>query len=710
MARQTTEERLAGVHARAVEGFDRAYGPQQDVRLNCLQDRRFAYVDGAQWEGNLEDQFANRPRFEVNKIQQSLTRIFSEYRNNRITVDFRPKDDAASAEDADALDGLYRSDENDSNAQEAYDNAFDEGTAGGMGAWRLRAKYEDEDDEDDEQQRICIEPIFDADSSVFFDGGAKRQDKSDARYCWVLTSMTHQEFEDTYDKSPSSFDKVTHLTEFDWFTADVVYVAEYYEVDTVKRKVHFFRLPTTGETIKVRGEDLAGEEGDAYRQDLTDQGYVESRQKTITERRIHKYIIDGNSVLEDCGIIAGKYIPIIPFYGKRMYIDNKERIQGHGRTLKDAQQIYNMEVSALAELASTFGEQVPIFTPEQVAGLQHIWANKNIDKPAYLLVNPITDANGQQQPAGPIAYTQPPTIPPALQGLIAVAQNDIQELSGNQQQGDEIVSNISAQAVEMIQQRLDMKTFLYMDNMSKAMRHCGVVWLSMMKDLYDEQGRKMRTIGLDGTEGTIELKEPATDKGGAAYLKNDFSGGKYDVIVDVGPAFTSKRDKTVRALIGMLQYVDDPTLKSAILGMILQNMDGEGLEDLRTFVRKRLVLAGVVKPNDDEKEILAQAQQGQQPNAQDQYLLASAAKQMADASKTASEIDKNRASAEQARAAATKAEAEAANVIANLQGQIGQIMQALQQITSQLPPPAAAPAVEPAVPQPEIPQNGDVTA
>lgn len=708
MARKTRAEVLSEVHQRAVSGFDSAYSPQQDVRLNCLQDRRFAYVDGAQWEGNLEQQFANRPRFEINKIQQSLERISTEYRKNRITVDFRPKDDAATSEDAEDLDGMYRADENDSNAMEAYDNAFNEGTAGGMGAWRLRACYEDEDDEDDERQRIRMEPIFDADASVFFDANAKRRDKSDAKKCWVLTAMTHEEFEDVYDKSPASFDQTTHLTEFDWFSPDVVYVAEYYEVEMVKKRFHFFRLPATGEIMKVSGDELEGDDGEQYLQDLLDQGYVESRQKTVTERRIHKYIIDGADVLEDCGIIAGRYIPIIPYYGKRMYIDNKERVQGHARLLKDGQRIYNMVVSAMSELAATFGEEIPIFTPEQVAGLSHVWADKNIKKPPYLLVNPLTDAAGNIQATGPIAYTKAPTIPPALQGLIQIAQADLQELSGAQQNGDEIVSNISAKAVELIQTRLDMKTFNYMDNMAVAMRHCGCVWLSMAKDLYDEPGRKMRTIASDGeTEGQVELKQPATAQDGSSIVKNDLSKGKYDVIVDVGPAFTSKRDNTVRSLIGMLQFVDDPTIKSAILGVIIQNMDGEGLEDLRSFVRRQLVLAGVVKPSDEEKAILAQQQQqAQQPNAQDQYLLASAAKQMADASKTQSEIEKNQASAEQSRAAATKAEAEAANVISNLQGQIGQIMQALQQITSQLPAQPAVPAAELQPLQPEVPENG----
>jgi hypothetical protein len=681
MARQSKESRLADVHDRALRAFDLSYMPQQDVRLQCLEDRRFVYVDGAQWEGNLSSQFENRPRFEINKILDSLMRIFNEYRNNRVTVDYRAKDDSGDDETADTMDGLYRADEQESNAEEAYDNAFDEATAGGFGAWRLRAKYEDEDDEDDDRQRICIEPIFDADTSVFFDADAKRQDKSDATKAWVLYSMSHADFEEEYGVDPSSFDKVENLTRFDWFTPDVVYVAEYYEIDKKNRKLHFFRLPATGDEIKVSAEDL----DDQKRQDLTDQGYIESRQKTITKRVVHKYIMDGRAILEDCGIIAGEYIPIVPMYGKRMFIDNKERMFGHTRPMKDAQRIYNMEISSLAEQASLFGEQIPILLPEQVAGFESSWATKNISKPAYLLVNPITDANGQMVPAGPIGYTQPPTIPPALQGLIQLAGSDLLELGGNQQQGDQIVSNISAKAVELVQTRLDMKTFMYMDNMKKAMRQSGVIWRSMAKALYDEEGRQMRTIGKDGTESQATLMQPAVGKDGAPYIKNDLSSGNYDVVVDVGPAFNSKRDATVRGLIGVLQFVEDPTMKAAILGMALQNMDGEGMTDLHAFVRKGLVASGVIKPTDEEAKELAQAQQAQQPDGQNAFLLASAQEVMSRVPLHQTEAIKNLAQAQQAQATGAKYEADAAKTLADIQGQMAQMLSVVNALAQQQP-------------------------
>ena len=50
---------------------------------------------------------------------------------------------------ASTCDGLYRADEEDSSAEEAYDNAFEEAVGGGLGAWRITSNYEDEYDDED---------------------------------------------------------------------------------------------------------------------------------------------------------------------------------------------------------------------------------------------------------------------------------------------------------------------------------------------------------------------------------------------------------------------------------------------------------------------------------------------------------------------------------------------------------------------------------
>ena len=148
MSRPTKEQRLANLHSEALSQFDNVQTALRDERLQCLQDRRFYSLAGAQWEGPLWDIYENKPKFEVNKVALAVMRIISEYRNNRITVDFVSKDGAENDKLADTCDGLYRADEHDSVANEAYDNAFEEAVGGGFGAWRLRTTYEDDEDED----------------------------------------------------------------------------------------------------------------------------------------------------------------------------------------------------------------------------------------------------------------------------------------------------------------------------------------------------------------------------------------------------------------------------------------------------------------------------------------------------------------------------------------------------------------------------------
>ena len=121
--------------------------------------------------------------------------------------------------------------------------------------------------------------------------------------------------------------------------------------------------------------------------------------------RDSKYIIDGSRVLEDLGFIAGTEIPIIPVYGKRWFIDNRERMMGHVRMVKDAQRLKNMQLSRLAEISAYSTVEKPVFSPEQVAGFEIMWQEDNVKNYPYLLVNPIANADGSEQLAGAADYT-----------------------------------------------------------------------------------------------------------------------------------------------------------------------------------------------------------------------------------------------------------------------------------------------------------------
>ena len=645
-------ERFNAVHELAMTEFRDSQNAVRDVREQCLEDRRFASISGAQWEGPLGEQFENKPKIEVNKTHLSVMRLVNEYRNNRITVDYISKDGEEADALADTCDGLYRADEQDSVADEAYDNAYEEAVTGGFGAWRLRAHYEDEE-EDDDRQRVRFEPIYDADTCVFFDVNAKRQDKSDAKHCFVLTSQTASSFIAEFDMDPASFPKDIN-EHFEWVGVDFVYVAEYYVIEEKKATILFFEhLDGSEEKITDITEEVQAQ--------MDGKGAVMVRSKKITKKKVRKYLLCGSCVLEDCGYIAGPHIPIIPCYGQRWFVSNVERCMGHVRLAKDAQRLKNMQLSKLAETSAFGGMETPIFTPEQVAGHEESWRTRNTTNPAYLLVNALEGPNGEEMPSGPLGHTIAPTVPQATAAILQIIEQDLMDILGNGEAGEEMPSGISGKAVELIQNRLDMQSFIYMSNFAKAVQRCGVVWLGMANELYVERGRKMKSIGRQDEMDSVVLMRPVLNKDtGATEYENDMSRAKYDVVADVGPSSSSRRAATVRGLTGMMSITQDPETLQVLSAMSMMNMEGEGIKDVRNYFRKKLVAMGVLDPTDAEQEEMEAAQQGQQePNAQDQFL-------MAEAAKAQSEIGKVQAETTLKEAQTQKTEAETAETMAGI--------------------------------------------
>lgn len=696
MSRQTKEERWQQKHSFFYRDFGKIQQAVRDVRIQCLSDRRFYSVPGAQWEGPVGDLFENKPRFEFNKTHLAVLRVINEYRNNRITVDFLAKDGSDNDKLADTCAGLYRADEQDSGAQEAYDNAFEEGTSGGMGAIRLRARYEDEFDDDDDRQRIAIEPIYEADTCVFFSLDGKRYDKADSKRCYVLSSMTSDDYMVEWGDDPASWPKSITEAYFDWLLPDIVWIAEVYEVEEKKELVHFYRgiALDDDEDNEIEVSDQELKDNPDKESELAATGFQKVREKRRSTRRIRKWIMNGARILSDEGYIAGSHIPVVPFYGKRWFVDSVERCQGHVRLARDAQVLDNMLKSWLAEMAARFDVEKPILTPEQIAGHAQMWADDTIKKYPYLLINPILDTNGQQIVSGPVAFTKAPNMPPAMAALAQLAGTALEDMLGNQQAGEQMKPNQSGIAIDLIQQRLDMQVFIYIDNFCKTMKRLGEVWLSMAKDIFVEESRRMKSLGPNNETGSVELMKPMIGENGEQYMENDLSSAKFDVAVDVGPSSSSRRAATVRNLTAMKQGTQDPQILTILDSLIMMNMEGEGISDVRSYFRKKLVQMGVVKPTPQEEEELAQAAANQPPDPNAVFLQAAAQKEAALAQKAGTDMELAQAKAQQARAetAATlagigQAQAEHALEVATRLGEQALARDQMDQQTQQMSQP-----------------------
>lgn len=615
-------ETLHKRHEQIMLRFDRAHSSQKEVRSKCIEATRFARVPGGQWEGataagsEVKEHFKKYPKFEINKISNELNRIISEYRNNRITVKFRPGDKEASEELANKLNGLFRADYEETDGGEACDNAFDDAATGGFGCFRLTTNLVNELEPMDERQRICLEPIYDPARSVWFDPDAKKYDKSDAEWAFCMYSLSVDKYKTEYNKDPATLDsRVERAWNYDWFDKDIVYIAKYYEVKKESVDVISFRNPFTNEAVTYDSDQLQ-----LVQDDLEDIGFIEEARRTIKRKRVYVSVIDGDGFLEKAQRIPGDHIPLIPVYGKRWFIDDIERVEGHIAKAMDAQRLYNLQVSMLADSATQDTGSIPIVGKSQIKKLEKYWETRNKDRPAFLPLNEIVDKQGNIiAPPTPIGYTQPQPLNQAMAALLQQTSSDIQEVTGSSQAMQQMPSNIAKETVNNLMHRSDMSSFIYLDNMAKSLKRTGEVWLSMAREVYGSD-REVRIINDDGTDDIALMSVAIKDKQtGQVVAMNDLSTGRYDVTVDVGPSYTARRDATVSVLTNLLvgMLPQDP-MRVVVQGIILDNMDGEGLDEFKEYNRKQLLTEGVVKPrNAEEAQVVAKAQQqAQQPNAE----------------------------------------------------------------------------------------------
>ncbi|WP_088543482.1 portal protein [Escherichia coli] len=547
------EKKMTDWHRKVLCNFDNAWSATQDMREQIIEAQRFVRVSGAQWEGSTnagysfdEGRFEHYPRFELNKIARECDRIIGEYRQNRISVKFRPKDDKASEALAEKMNGKFRADYQETSGGEACDNAFDDAVTGGFGCFRMCADYEDEMDPSNEQRRISLLPVYDPATCVFFDQDSKQYDRSDAMWAMEMFSMTPKAFEAEYpDSIAASLSRDDTGTQYDWSTPDAIYVGRYYEVRIEKVKLTAWRNPVSGETAIYDEEQIKD-----IVDELTDGAFELIGERTVKKRRVYCGLLSGAEWLEEPKRIPGEHIPLIPVYGRRSFVDNQERIEGHAAKAMDAQRLENLMVSMIADNATQAGgDGIPIVDVDFIPGpLMNHWAERNKKRPAVLPMTSKKDKNGTVISEAQVAGWTPPTqMPPALAGLLQYTGTAIQQITGASQL-ENMPSNVATDTVDSIFNRMDTQSYIYMDNMAKSMRRAGVVWLSMAREVYGSD-TPMRIVNEDGSDDVALMTGEVVDRQtGKVIALNDLSQGNYEVTVDVGQSFANQLAKDLEIM------------------------------------------------------------------------------------------------------------------------------------------------------------------
>lgn len=620
---QPSGPNLEDVHKRVLDRFDSVALPQVELRAQSLAARRFTVIPGAMWEGAWSEQFENAPRPEVDMITKPMRKIETDYRQNRMMVDFRPADDKADQDTADFLDGKYRADDYRFKAGLARDNAFKEALRGGFGAYRLTTDYDDPYDKDNDHQVVNPALIIpDADQRVYF-GPHVMIDGSDAPYAFVIHVDYRAEAEakwgrDNIDEWPVT----SFLWNWDWYRPDTVQTAEYYEVEETEDRLYVFTSDVTDETQRYFKSELQ----DGQAADLKAQGWKQTS-RMVKRRRVHKYILNGKKVLKDCGYIAGCHIPIVPVYGEVDFVDGMMRWRGFVQKKMDASRIFNGQLATLVEISGSSSGDTPMVDPARIPpAAAEIWARRNIDRPAYLPLLPQTDAEGN------IVKTDVDTLvaPQVPATTAAILQLTMGILTGDDENADEVKANVSAEAMDIAAQRVDDKSAIYIDNMRLAVQREGEIYLPMAREIYCEPGRKVDVLSVDGESDQATLMEPSLGSDKIFRIRNDLTQGKYKVVATVQEATATKRDKAVRQSLNVAEIAikaNNMEIAGAALLNAIENQDGEGMEKLQAFAHSKAVAIGLDEPTDAEKQELEQAQATAKPDPAAEALTATAAKE-----------------------------------------------------------------------------------
>ncbi|CAB4153105.1 Phage P22-like portal protein [uncultured Caudovirales phage] len=554
-------------------------------RVEALDDLKFA--GGDQWPVEIQNSrlLESRPYLTINKIDAYIRQITNQQRQQRPRMKCHGMNNESDAKVAEIITGILRHIENQSDADAAYDNAFDFAVRMGWGYWRVTHDYPRPDSF---QQEIYIKRIENP-FMVYFDPNSIEPDGSDAEKCLITEVISKESFRKMYpfaDDGGGFNPRGTGDSQSEWITKEDIRIAEYFYTERIRTKL---LLLSDGTTIF---EDEKPKETE-----LQDRGiYVVSKRETV-KKQIKWVKLTGMQVLERSDW-AGKYIPVIPVYGQQLIVDSKKKKFGLTRMAKDPQRMYNFWSTALTESVALAPKAKYLIAEGQDEGHEMEWNTANI-KSMPVLRYKQTDSEGRQAPIPQRIQPEPPPtgMVTALQGL----NSDLMAVVGIYDPSQLPSGMISGKALNGQQQQSDMTNFHYYDNLTRSIRQCGRICLDLVPFIYSEE-RIMRIIGADGKPEMVNINQKGMDEQGIDKILNDVTVGEYDVVMETGPGYASKRQEAVDSM--MQLFAADPNLVQIAGDLLVRNMDFPGAD----VIADRLAAGNPMAQVNDKSPIPPQVQ------------------------------------------------------------------------------------------------------
>ena len=555
------------------ERFSKAEEADFTERQRAEDDLLF--VDGEdQWDPfirkNREDD--NRPCITINKLSTFVDQVVGDQRQNRPCIKAIGVDSKADPKIAEIITGIIKNIEVTSNAEDAYDTAFECAVVCGRGFLRIVTEYAgvDQFDQDIKIKRIA-NPF-----TVYLDPNSDELDLSDAEFAFISETLSRDEFKNRFPDAQLVDFTDLPLDAKAWYTADTVRVAEYFE-KTIEKK-----------TIYLKNDGT-----------VTDKDPGKNNTKNQREAEIPKiqsYFVSGLEIIDGPHDWPSKFFPIVPVWGKELNVNGERRTRGLVRHAQDAQRMYNYFRSAAVETVALAPKSPFVMEETQIGVHAKKWQSSNIKAWPYLLYKHVDGVPPPQR-----QYPEP--MNSAIAGEVMTSDQDMRDTTGLQHASLGMVSNErSGKAIEARRAEGDRGTFPFVDNLTRAMKQVGRVIVDLIPTIYDHD-RVVRIRGEDGVDQFAPVNVTAQEmpqvqqqiKGkpvmmGAIHpetqVLNDLTVGKYDVVVTVGPSYATQRLEAANSMIAFAGAV--PNAAPVMADLMASTMDWPGAEKIAKRLKKTI--------------------------------------------------------------------------------------------------------------------------
>lgn len=545
---------LKAIHEEAMRRADEAWAAERENIRNGRDCQRFyASVDGSQWDtkAKAEREKDGRPVLTINRLPQFVKQMTGDLRKAPPELKFLPAKEGAAQEAAEALNGIKRTIDAQSNGKDIYVIATENAAIAGQGGYRILTKYADDTSFDLEIRKKPIRDPF----GFLIDPYAIEPDKSDMRYGFVFEHLSVTDFKATYPDAEAADMPHSEVNSLPWRVGDSVRIAEYWKTKTTKTKLYLVDGQITPTLPKGRKAE---------------------KERDVEVIEVCYYMMTGKEILSGPHEWAGIYIPICVVVGEEITQDGSTVRKGMVHDARDPQRVYNYTRSKGVEAVAQQPITPFIATVDQVKGHETMWKTAGSKNWSVLVYNHDPKA------PGPPTRSPPPISSEGLDNQALIASDDMKAVVGIYDASLGNRSNeTSGRAINARRAESDTATYLYPDNLSRAIAYEGKILADLIPKIYDRE-RVVRILKEDGTVDMMKINGPPDPP----KKPIDLSIGKYDVVVSTGPSFASRRAEASANMTELVRAV--PAIAQIAGDLVVKNMDFPGADEIAKRIERSI--------------------------------------------------------------------------------------------------------------------------